>query len=120
MRDKLLTELPGILAWAVRGCLAWQEEHLPMPEPVKSATEGYRNEMDVVGAFIEECCEVGEKANVLTAFLFDAYVTWCKRSGEEASSKKAFGIRMEERGFTPGKGTGGIRIWKGLKLIFTE
>jgi putative DNA primase/helicase len=120
IRDKLLAELPGILAWAVRGCLAWQEEKLPMPETVKIATEGYRNEMDVVGAFMEECCEVEERANVLTASLFDAYVAWCKRSGEEPSSKKAFGIRMEERGFTPGKGTAGIRIWKGLRLAPTE
>ena len=29
--DKLKAELPGILAWAVRGCLEWQEQGLAAP-----------------------------------------------------------------------------------------
>ena len=29
--DKLAAELPGILAWCVRGCLAWQEIGEPAP-----------------------------------------------------------------------------------------
>src|SRR5262249_1677210 len=49
---KLLTELPGILAWAVRGCLAWQRDGLRPPEMVQAATEEYRKEMDVVGNFL--------------------------------------------------------------------
>jgi putative DNA primase/helicase len=39
--DKLRRELPGILAWAVQGCLDWQREGLGMPEPVnKNETPG--------------------------------------------------------------------------------
>ncbi|PLS83054.1 MAG: hypothetical protein CYG60_22800, partial [Actinobacteria bacterium] len=37
--EKLQAELPGILAWAVRGCLDWQRDGLAEPEEVKAATE---------------------------------------------------------------------------------
>jgi len=50
--EKLRAELPGILAWAVRGCLAWQQEGLPVPEEVQQATAGYREEMDTFGRFL--------------------------------------------------------------------
>ncbi len=34
LMDKLRAEYPGILAWAVRGCLSWQKHRLPMPEAI--------------------------------------------------------------------------------------
>ena len=55
--EKLNAELPGILRWAVEGCLLWQSEGLGLPESVKAATADYRSEMDVISDFIEECCE---------------------------------------------------------------
>jgi putative DNA primase/helicase len=117
MREKLLKERPGFLAWAVRGCLAWQQEGLPLPEAVKNATDEYRNESDVIGAFLDECCVMEPYADVLTAALYDAYVEWCRKSGEEARTKKAFGMLLQERGFEPGKSSAGLRIWKGLRLV---
>jgi putative DNA primase/helicase len=45
---KLDAELPGILAWAVRGCLEWQEKGLGFPKAVSHATNAYREEMDIV------------------------------------------------------------------------
>jgi hypothetical protein len=53
-REKLLAEAPGILTWAVKGCLAWQRDGLGEPAEVRQATEGYRSEMDVIGHFIED------------------------------------------------------------------
>src|SRR5262249_4153456 len=41
--DQLVEELPGILAWAVQGCLAWQKRRLSeRPDAVVVATESYR------------------------------------------------------------------------------
>jgi putative DNA primase/helicase len=48
--EKLAAELPGILAWCVRGCLAWLEIGLNPPDPVSRATDGYRREQDSIGA----------------------------------------------------------------------
>lgn len=49
--DKLAAEAPGILAWMVRGCLAWQNEGLSEPEPVVRATLAYRQKEDVFTRF---------------------------------------------------------------------
>jgi putative DNA primase/helicase len=46
--EKLKAEAPGILAWAVRGCLEWQRMGLEEPECVQKATGDYAEEMDVV------------------------------------------------------------------------
>ena len=89
---KLVVELPGILAWAVEGCLLWQREGLGTPLTVTAATEGYRREMDVVGDFISDCC-VAEPGSVETsAALYDAFthVHAASYSGFDIAEPSAF------------------------------
>ena len=105
--EKLKAEAPGILAWAVRGCLEWQRQGLGTPEEVTTATEEYREQMDTLTQFIEENCEVGEGYKANASGLYRAYVEWAGKVGEYAASQRVFGERMTERGFSPGKGTGG-------------
>lgn len=71
---KLLAELPGILAWAVRGCLAWQREGLAPPEIVQAATEEYRKEMDQFGNWLAERCEQKPHLGTKSVDLFNAFV----------------------------------------------
>ena len=56
--EKLKAEWPGILAWIVRGSVAWWENQckLEFPEAVLSATAEYRNDNDVVGEFLASKC----------------------------------------------------------------
>jgi putative DNA primase/helicase len=106
---KLQAELPGILAWAVRGCLAWQREGLGTPEEVKQATAGYRASMDQIGRFIEECCLVSQQVRIKASELYEAYKKWCDANGEQAATLSAFGHYLEEQGFAKHKiGT----IWR--------
>ena len=42
LQEKLGQELPGILNWALEGCMNWQREELKSPVAVKSATAEYR------------------------------------------------------------------------------
>ena len=114
--EKLKPELAGILAWAVRGCLEWQENGLGVPSEVKRATESYREEMDILGNFIKDCCVVGHTAEVTAKDVYNAYVEWCKANGEPPISKKAFGQCLKERGFVPGR-TGKARVWRGIGLL---
>jgi putative DNA primase/helicase len=53
---KLLEELPGILNWAIEGCQEWKDRGLEEPEEVTRATEAYREETDILGQFVHECC----------------------------------------------------------------
>jgi len=114
--EKLEAELAGILAWAVKGCLDWQENGLGVPSEVKRATENYREEMDIVGDFIKDCCVVGPTVEVITKDLYNAYIEWCKANGEQPIGKRAFGQCLKERGFVPGR-TGQARLWRGIGLL---
>ena len=112
---RLAGELPGILRWAVEGCLDWQRAGLKTPDAVTAATSGYRDEMDVVGDFIAECCVVDPAATVPSATLYSAYEVWCAGDGERAVSKQEFGMRLGERGCTPCR-VNKVRAWRGLAL----
>ena len=114
--DKLKAEWPGILAWAVRGCLDWQEAGLREPPAVSSATAEYRNDMDVLGDFLDELCVEVTGARESAGNLYDAYHSWAKDTGERLLSKKNFGQNLELRGFAKKRGTGGARIWWGVHL----
>ena len=114
---KLKAELPGILAWAVRGCLEWQRDGLKPPEVVTVATNAYRAEQDVLAAFLEECCVVNRRAEARAADLYRAYTDWCERTGEYAEKQRKFGESLTERGFERDKGTAGARIYRGIGLL---
>lgn len=104
---KLCRELPGILRWAVEGCLEWQREGLGQASAVQKATADYRSEMDVFAAFIAECCEVEPSARVRVGELYDTYLNWCQEAGmRHHLTKQTFGIRLQERGFVAKRSTG--------------
>lgn len=116
--DKLRAELPGILNWALAGCADWQKDGLNDPEDVTKATDGYRSEMDIVGAFIEECCLVGANHTVSASTLFTAYRQWSEKTGEYALNQRRFGLALNEKGFTTRRGTGGRTLRDGLTTRF--
>jgi putative DNA primase/helicase len=117
--DKLRDERAGILAWAVEGCLEWRREGLQAPDEVRQATGAYRAEMDVLGAFLRECCELGPEKNVAARDLYAAYRMWCEEVGERPESQRKFGSRLTERGSFEryrGGADGGHR-WRGVDLL---
>lgn len=117
LAGKLKAELPGILAWAVQGCLEWQKNGLGTPDEVKSATEDYRNEMDILSEFLKDCCIENPSAEVQTKALYEAYCSWCEHNGERALAKRALGLKLKERGFEAIKmGPCRCRGWKGISL----
>lgn len=103
--NKLLAELPGILNWALLGCLEWQRDGLGEPSAVKAATADYRNEMDVLGDFIAERCIIGDRMKAGATQLFDAYKAWCESTGERQLTMKRFAMQLEERGFRSERNT---------------
>src|SRR5262249_41405698 len=116
---KLLTqEGPGILAWAVRGCLDWQTKGLADPTIVCEATGEYRAEMDAIGTFLDERCEchVEDPASrVRATVLYQAYVAWATANKVVVVPSKKFGTYMEQRGFILRK-SNGICWRRGLAL----
>jgi putative DNA primase/helicase len=112
--QKLRRELPGILAWAVRGCLNWRKEGLGQPDEVMAATEAYREEMDLLGGFLKDRCVVRADLREAAATLYSNYKSWCESNGERPLTQQRFGVALADRGFTPNR-TRRARFWKGLK-----
>lgn len=117
---KLMAELPGILNWAIGGCLEWQQRGLGVPQAVADATEEYRQEQDILAVFLEDQCVIERTASAPTSALYKAYTTWCEAGGTKPIASQAFGRRLTERGMTPGRGRDGKRTWVGLRLVGAE
>lgn len=100
LEAKLKEELPGIVAWAVRGCLEWQKlGDLQEPPQVVDATQEYRSEMDTVARFLEECCRFHADFRIKAGDLHKAFLTWCEGTGRPSLSLKELGSRLEKKGF---------------------
>jgi P4 family phage/plasmid primase-like protien len=117
LSDRLVAELPGILAWALAGCLAWQAGGLQEPEEVQTATDEYRSEMDLIGLFLEDTCATGLQMRVPCSALYVAYSRWCDDSGERPVTQRRFGAQMTERGIDRARGTGGAWNYLGIGLV---
>jgi putative DNA primase/helicase len=114
--DKLLKELPGILNWAIEGCLEWKKHGLQEPEKVTKATEAYREETDLVSQFARECCFLGKDATghpakTQSAVLHKAFETY---TGQSVSPVE-FADIMKASGFKK-KTTDGRVYWIGIGL----
>jgi putative DNA primase/helicase len=112
---RLLPELPGILNWALDGLRAYWREGLGPPTEVIEATKEYREEMDLIGMWIDERCQLVPEAEEITAILHADYADWARREVGFSKTTIGFGRELTERGFkrVKVKGKRGIR---GLRL----
>lgn len=120
LSEKLLDELPGILNWALEGLRLWSEEGLEPPEEVKKETNSYREEMDPVARFLEECCDISGDERTSAKALYEGYRVWAVGSGEEVLTKRKLAGRLKERGLRDVKSTGGRFYWQGIGLMVEE
>lgn len=117
MLDTLRMEWPGILKWAVDGCLLWQKEGLQKPEEVKQATDDYRADSDVIGEYLSDCCILNPLAKAKIGDLYVEYEKWCADCKEEAITVRSFSSTLQERGFKKGRmGAGGKKGFFGIGL----
>jgi len=119
LERKLMAEAPGILLWMIEGCRDWQANGLIRPASVRVATDAYFSDQDLMGQWIEDCCNVSlgeQRCWDISAELFDSWTEYVVKAGEEPGSKKAFGQSLQRRGFEPHRFTGGIRGFYFIRL----
>jgi putative DNA primase/helicase len=112
---KLAEERPGILNWLLEGARRWSAEGLATPEVIARATDEYRGEMDVIGAFVRERCVVGPGCEIRARELFRCYQDWCGENNEHASSERFLGLRLKELGLEQRRMSDG-RHWQGIMV----
>jgi P4 family phage/plasmid primase-like protien len=122
---KLARELPGILNWAIAGCLAWRRDGMQEPAIVRAATEGYAEEQDEVQQFLDDFCEQGADFMTSAGALYRAFQEAMPGS---RVSQHSFGARLRLKGFANKDPDGkdyrvttkgddhGKHAWRGLRL----
>jgi putative DNA primase/helicase len=99
----LAAEAPGILAWAVQGCvrvIADPPSVKRFPPAVQAQTEAYRTEEDPLSAFVEDRLVFDPKEWITLAQLFETYQAWCTGEGvpdSERLKSRAFRKACEDR-----------------------
>ena len=115
LAEKLAEERAGILAWIVRGGVSWYRDGLPTPAAVQQANADYRAEMDSVGQFIEERCDIAVDASVSASTLYASYRFHSNDNGRSPVNPTAFGRTLTTRGF-PADKRSGAKYRVGLNL----
>jgi putative DNA primase/helicase len=120
---ELLEELPGVLAWLVEGARRWYAEGLNTPAKVQQAVSDYKVEMDILGQFLDQECDVDADLETPTLSvdatpLYQHYRTWALDQGEKVIwTQKTFGTALHDKGFSktlhPKRRTS---VWHGLEL----
>ncbi|MDI1437469.1 phage/plasmid primase, P4 family [Polyangium sorediatum] len=117
----------AILAWAVRGCLAWQKDGLAVPASVEAATETYRQENNPLREFLDDECVVAKDRTVwpdvwvTRSALREAYERWGKENGaRHLLGPKAFTRHLRELGCNDKAkrwvDNASVRAWEGIRL----
>jgi len=118
LKYKLQREAAGILKWCVQGCLKWQREGLKAPKKILDASKEYRNEMDVLETFIDDCCIRGEGFRTPAGELFQEYKKWAEENSEYSMPKQKFGQQMKMKHEQVKNRDG--RFYMGIQIQKTE
>lgn len=114
---KLMQELPDILAWIVEGYKLWKTEGLRKPKVIADAVEEYRNEMDVISAFLGSDYVV-QGGEVKAQALYAVYCQWCSESNEYKMSSTKFGREIAKR--YSKKRSNGNTLYLGISLLISS
>lgn len=120
LSTKLLAEAEGILAWCVAGAQAWYAEGLHKPAAISDAVDGWREDMNTLGPFLDELCELKDDPDywVKVSEMWKAYSAWAERNDEKRPlSQQGLAAQLESRGVSRGKRDGGsTRVWRGIRF----
>jgi putative DNA primase/helicase len=117
LSDKLRAELPGILAWAVRGCLKWQRHGFSLPKAVRQATAEWHRDMNHLTKFSNELLTLSPGQKIASSELFSRYETWCSDNGETPLKIQDFNAKFQEKYDVTHTRAKGRSWWRGVKFL---
>ena len=114
LQTKLMSELPGILNWALAGYQYWKSTRLAIPERVQKTSKWYQEDQDMLGAFISSRLCANTASPVRKSAVYASYIKWATQEGlRQPLSNKQFSRELKERGFDDAGGD----YWQGLALV---
>ena len=116
LEAKLTEEHPQILSWMIEGAKEWFENGLPRPAAIVNATDRYFEDQDLLGQWIEERCDVRDRAIGKAGDLYQSWCDFAAENGEEKGTQKAFAEAISKRGFERSRMHQFGRVYRGIDL----
>ena len=119
LTEKLGTELPGILNWALEGRRRlWERGRFIQPTSVEDAIRDLEDLSSPVGAFVRDKCVVNAGLRVQVDDLYAAWKIRCEHEGRSVSMKQTFGrdLAAAVPGISRRRGTGMAPFYEGIAL----
>lgn len=117
MPDKLRKELPMIFGWVLEGLKMYHRDGLRSPPEVLDAVKSYRCEMDVISAFIGECCVVTPSVSESAACLYSAFCRWAESNDMRMVSRQFFSKEISERDGVERQHKEGGTVYRGITIL---
>jgi len=101
LKDKLREELPGIFNWAYEGLKRLMANNWKMTESkeMEQSLSEFKEASNPLQQFINEACEINQKAWIDTKSFRKEYENWCKEMGYEVLADNKLGQEMKRLGF---------------------
>lgn len=113
-------EAEGILGWALEGARDWYRDGLRPPPAVREAVDEYRDDMDTLGKFVQQCCISNGSVSCKSSDLYREYESWADDEGERFKmSHKRLTQKLKERGIEVEKYRDGNR-YIGIALRYAR
>ena len=119
LRNELKAEMPGILAWAVRGAQAWfaEDRKLHVPTQFRNATNEFRHAEDHIARFVADCIVEDEGTQLSAQALRTAYENWCTDEGITARNRNEVAAELTAKGYSSrAYGKDRRHHWMGIKI----
>jgi putative DNA primase/helicase len=99
LTSELLTELPGILNWALEGLSRLQEQdRFTEPQSSIDATIALQDLVSPISAFIRDRCDVGAEHEIPVDELYRSWRSWCEDEGRDRPGSVAtFGKNLRAK-----------------------
>lgn len=95
--EKLANEYSQILGWAVKGAVKWVKNGLTTPKEIEIANNQYKQEMDIVASFLNDCTKPLANGREKASDVFKEYSQWAKDGHEYCMTQSKFGVEMGKR-----------------------
>ena len=109
-------DLPSVLAWIVQGAGEYFQSGLGTCSAVDELTADYKASEDVIGAWIEDECDLGPGISAVKE-LWDSFVKWAEHEGHSRFAKQMNSARFSRdlgrRGYEATK-SNGLRGRRGI------
>ena len=105
------------MAWIVEGARIFIENGYKLQKcsAVDNAIEKYKEDNDWLGAFLSECCIIGDIEKCAGGTLYKVYRMWAIETGEYVRRNRDFAEALRVAGFGCRKTMNGTE-WSGLSI----